>query len=41
MKKSDLIIIVTGVIIAACLFAALVYFATHVNTANAGLHFTM
>ena len=38
MKKSDVIIIVIGVIVIAAIFAAITYIAFTVNAANAGFH---
>lgn len=38
MKRSDLFIIVIGVIVIAAIFAAITYIAFTVNAANAGFH---
>ena len=38
MRKSDLVIVLVGCIIAAAILAAVVYFALTVNTGNAGFH---
>ena len=40
MRKSDLVIVLVGCIIAAAILAAVVYFALTVNTGNAGFHGT-
>ena len=38
MKKSDLVIVLVGCIIAATILALIVYVALTVNTGNAGFH---
>jgi hypothetical protein len=40
MKKSDLVIVLVGCIIAATILAGIIYFALTVNTGNAGFHGT-
>lgn len=40
MKRSDYLVIAVGIVIAVALFAALIYLALTVNTANAGFHGT-
>jgi hypothetical protein len=39
MKRSDVLIIVVGIIVIVALFATIIYLAFLVNNGNAGLHF--
>ena len=40
MKKSDVIIIAIGIVIAAAIFAAIIYIAVTFNNGNSGLNGT-